>query len=70
MFKSETELLRANLLKCLAPILAFVRHGNYFRNSSGSFAIFAAIRRASSLLSSFAAEQPPDGTRPRRKRMI
>jgi hypothetical protein len=30
-----------------------------FRNSSGSFAIFAAIRRASSLASSSAADRRP-----------
>jgi len=29
-----------------------------FRNSSGSLAIFAAIRRASSLVNSFTAERP------------
>jgi hypothetical protein len=55
MFKSEPKLLWPNLLKCLASILAFVGHRNYFRNSSGSLAIFAAIRRASSLVSSLAA---------------
>jgi hypothetical protein len=32
-----------------------------FRNSSGNLAIFTAIRRASSLLSNFAAERRPTG---------
>ena len=36
---------------------AFYFHA--FRNSSGNFAMFAAIRRASSLLSSLAADRRP-----------
>jgi hypothetical protein len=56
MFKSEPKLLWPNLLKCLASILAFVGNRNYFRNRSGSLAIFGAIRRASSRVSNFAAD--------------
>jgi hypothetical protein len=38
-----------------APAAACGRGNFYLRNSSGNFAIFTAIRRASSLLSNFAA---------------
>jgi len=35
----------------LAPYESFLGIGNYWRNNSGSFAMFAAMRRASSLVS-------------------
>jgi len=36
-----------------------MRPFHFCRNSSGSLAMFAAIRRASSLVSNFAAERRP-----------
>ena len=47
-------------LQSVLPRLAPATVGAfYLRNSSGNFAIFRAIRRASSLLSSSAADRPP-----------
>jgi hypothetical protein len=54
-------LLHCGVLRRPTPLRAIIRRSAYhvLRTDSGSFAIFAAIRRASSLLSSFAAESPP-----------
>jgi len=56
MFKPKPKLLSPNLLEAFAPALALLivhRH----RSNSGSLAMFAAIRLASSRVSSLAAER-------------